>query len=97
MNHPLHIHESKNNPNLPQVSTEILVTQVQKTRNLVDGAIEKMKAQEEILLEKKRRIEEIAVMCEESGDEEIVPFGEIIRKSGDVNKRDKEEGIGLET
>lgn len=93
-----HLHESKNNPDLPQVSTKILAN-LQETKGLVDEAIGKMRTQqevllerkrkiEEILLEKKRKIEEIVVMCEESGNEEIIPFAEILRETEDINEID---------
>ena len=73
-----------------------IVARLQGTKDLVDGAIgkmreqekillEKKKEQEEMLLEKKRRIEEIAVLCEKSESEEIVPFAEILRETSDIN------------
>ena len=50
--------------------------------------IEKMRRQEQILLEKKRKIEEIAVMCEESGIDVMASFAKTLRKTRDVNAQD---------
>lgn len=42
------------------------------------------------LLEKRRKIEEIASLCEEVGSSEIAAFAEILRKTGDINEEDNE-------
>jgi hypothetical protein len=58
----------------------------------VGGAIEVMKARKEELLEKQlenqRKIEEIALLCEQSWNDEIIPFATLIQKIGNVNEKD---------
>lgn len=54
----------------------------------MNATIEKMRKQEQILLEKKRKIEEIAIMCEESGIDVMASFAKILRETGDINAQD---------
>ena len=72
-----------------QVSMGDLGEQILKAKEGVDGALGKMRKQERILLKKKRKIEEIAVICEESGIDAIVSFAEILKETRDLNIKNK--------
>lgn len=57
-----------------QVNIGALSKQLLETKKGVDGALKKMREQQEILKEKMGQIEWIALMCEESEKREIKDF-----------------------
>lgn len=81
-------HNLENISSQAQVSMGDLGERILKAKEGVDGVLEKMREQEMILLEKKRKIEEIAVMCEESGNDKIISFAKLLRETWDINTKD---------
>jgi Ankyrin repeats (3 copies) len=57
----------------------------------VESALEGIKSQQKEFLENKRKIEEIALACETEADWKLLPFVELIRASGNVNEKDKNQ------
>jgi ankyrin repeat protein len=92
------IKHSSCHPNTPRernlsVSQSWQIESIQENIKMIvwgiGTAIEEMEKWKEKLLEKQlenqRKIEEIALACEHSGSDELVPFAKLIRETGNVN------------
>lgn len=73
-----------------QVSMGDLGERILKAKEGVDGVLEKMREQGMMLIEEKRKIEEIALMCEKTRYSDIVSYAKVLRETRDVNTKNKQ-------
>lgn len=83
----VHIAPALENTPHSEMNRSILGEKVSEIQDKIGVTLEKMREQEIILLEKKKKLEKIVVMCEESEDPRIVVFAKILKETGDINAK----------
>jgi ankyrin repeat protein len=85
--HPLHLPGTPQEGNLSvaqKLQIESIQGNIKKIVWVIGDAIENLK-------ENQRKIEEIAVACEQSWNNNLAPFGSLIRQSWNVNEKDEHD------